>query len=295
MSYISVQFGYNQSKLFNINCQIDPLLDSVADGCYKEMGKFMKKREEFFNKEIASFKKKEQALLKKLERLEPPKVVEPPKEEIKAKDKKARGQSKDKPKPGEKKKSKKELQKEEEERKKKEEEEKERLRKEEEERLLRQLEEEKKRKEEEEKKAKEKKGPPPKGKKGEEEKKEEPVIETEEHKMAREKIEVQAQIEELKKQMDLYSNKLKHLQDYQVKVSEEEAKPKVIELCEKTGERKHLKASGEQYATGLLRERKAYVLVQIKKGANEEDVLENIVIDGACIRTPEEDIKWEEE
>ncbi len=74
------------------------------------MGKFMKKREEFFNKEIASFKKKEQALLKKLERLEPPKVVEPPKEELKAKDKKARGQSKDaKTKLGDKKKSKKEL------------------------------------------------------------------------------------------------------------------------------------------------------------------------------------------
>ena len=28
---------------------------------------------------------------------------------------------------------------------------------------------------------------------------------------------------------------------------------------------------------------------------NEEEVVENIVIDGACIRTPEEDIKWAEE
>jgi len=95
MSYISVQFGYNQNKLFNINCQIDPLLDSIHDGCYKEMQKFMKKREEFFNKEIAAFKKKETNLLKKMERLEPPKKEEAPKEEVKAKDKKARGQSKD--------------------------------------------------------------------------------------------------------------------------------------------------------------------------------------------------------
>jgi hypothetical protein len=47
------------------------------------MAKFMKKREEFFNKEIASFKKKEANLLKKLERLEPPKQPDPPKEEIK--------------------------------------------------------------------------------------------------------------------------------------------------------------------------------------------------------------------
>ncbi len=63
-------------------------MDSVSDGCYKEMSKFLKKREEFFNKEIAGFKKKEQALLKKMERLEPPKSLEPPKEEIKVKDKK---------------------------------------------------------------------------------------------------------------------------------------------------------------------------------------------------------------
>lgn len=70
--YVSVQFGYNQSKLFNINCQVAPLLDAVSDGCYKEMGKFMKKREEFFNKEISTLKKKESGLQKKLEKLEPP-------------------------------------------------------------------------------------------------------------------------------------------------------------------------------------------------------------------------------
>jgi hypothetical protein len=38
------------------------MLDAITDGCYKEMGKFMKKREEFFNKEIGALKKKEQAL-----------------------------------------------------------------------------------------------------------------------------------------------------------------------------------------------------------------------------------------
>jgi len=27
----------------------------------------------------------------------------------------------------------------------------------------------------------------------------------------------------------------------------------------------------------------------------DEDVVENIVIDGACIRTPDEDAKWAEE
>jgi mannose/fructose/N-acetylgalactosamine-specific phosphotransferase system component IID len=79
--FVSVQFGYQQSKLFNINCQIAPLLDAIHDGCYKEMHKFMKKREEFFNKEIAALKKKEQGLLKRMEKIDPPK--EPQKEEVK--------------------------------------------------------------------------------------------------------------------------------------------------------------------------------------------------------------------
>lgn len=56
-----------------------------------------------------------------------------------------------------------------------------------------------------------------------------------------------------------------------------------------------MKAAADQYATGLLRERKAYVLSKISKGPGDEEVIDNIVIDGACIRTPEEDIKWEEE
>jgi len=68
-----------------------------------------------------------------------------------------------------------------------------------------------------------------------------------------------------------------------------------VDLSEKTGERKHLKGSGEQYANTLLRERKAYVLVKLRRGENDEEIVENVVIDGACIRTPEEDIKWEEE
>ena len=56
-----------------------------------------------------------------------------------------------------------------------------------------------------------------------------------------------------------------------------------------------MKQAGEQYANGILRERKAYVLAKISKGAADEEVIENIVIDGACIRTPEEDLRWEEE
>ena len=67
MSFISVEFGYRQSKLFNINCQVAPLLDAVTSSAYAEMQKYIKKREEWFNKEIQSMKKKEAKRLKRLE------------------------------------------------------------------------------------------------------------------------------------------------------------------------------------------------------------------------------------
>ena len=72
---------------------------------------------------------------------------------------------------------------------------------------------------------------------------------------------------------------------------------KVIELSEKGagGERKFMKNSLDEFATELLRERKAYVLGQVKKNENDEEVVEPITIDGACMRTPDEDIKWAEE
>jgi hypothetical protein len=47
-------------------------------------------------------------------------------------------------------------------------------------------------------------------------------------------------------------------------------------------------------ASNLLRDRKAYVLARVYKNDNDEEVLENIVVDGACIRTPDEDIVWAE-
>ena len=57
MSFISVNFGYNQSKLFGTNCEIAPLMDAIHDECFKEMRQKLVDREEFFNKEIATFKK----------------------------------------------------------------------------------------------------------------------------------------------------------------------------------------------------------------------------------------------
>lgn len=44
----------------------------------------------------------------------------------------------------------------------------------------------------------------------------------------------------------------------------------------------------------MLRERKAYVFSTVRRDENDEEICEPVVIDGACIRTPEEDIEWAE-
>ena len=76
MSFISVQFGYQQSQVFNINCQVAPLLDAIEQQAYAEMVKAITKRQEWFNKEVAGMKKKEQKLLRRLDVLEAPKREE---------------------------------------------------------------------------------------------------------------------------------------------------------------------------------------------------------------------------
>ena len=71
--------------------------------------------------------------------------------------------------------------------------------------------------------------------------------------------------------------------------------PKNIELCETGGDRKFMRGSLDLCAKDTLTERKAYVLCHVLRNETDEEYTENIVIDGACMRTPEEDIKWAEE
>lgn len=67
----------------------------------------------------------------------------------------------------------------------------------------------------------------------------------------------------------------------------------MYELVEKGGDRKYCNNSLDEQACTILRERKAYVFAQVVKGEEEDQVL-NIEIDGACIRTPDEDLVWAE-
>lgn len=70
MSFISVNFGYNQTRIFATNCQIAPLMDAIHQECFKDMKTKLTEREEFFQKEITSFKKEQSKLEKKIESLE---------------------------------------------------------------------------------------------------------------------------------------------------------------------------------------------------------------------------------
>jgi len=222
--FINIQFGYQQSRLFNTNCQVAPLLDAINTACYQDMTKYIKKREDFFNKEIANFRKKEATLLKQLEKLN----EKPEEKETARKAEKIKNMTKEEKKKYEAEKARKA------------EEDKIRKEKEAEEARIKAEEEERKRKEEEEAALKANKGKKPAAK----DKKDEPVVEklveTEEQKKEKEKVEINKQLEELKIQIDQYQAKVNLCAVNMAKVAADAEAKKVIELCERTGERKHI-------------------------------------------------------
>ena len=61
-------------------------------------------------------------------------------------------------------------------------------------------------------------------------------------------------------------------------------------------ERKFLKAGSQEYANTILAERRAYTLVEMKPPVEEggEEEPKQIQFNGAAVRTPAEDIVWEE-
>jgi hypothetical protein len=284
MAFISVTFGYEQKKMFNINCEIAPLLDAINTEAYKEMRNKLTQREDFFNKEIKQFEKDKETFEKKLAKLEAP----PPEPKKEPTEKKARGG---------KKKTKAEIQAEKEAEEKRLEEE--RLQKEKEEEEKRLAEEAERIRKEEEEAAKNKKGGKDKGKKGAaEEAPVEEVAETPEQKKEREIGEVKAQIEELTLKIQAYTDKIKCAQDERANQEPEEKRKKELDLVEKaSGERKFLKAGSREFANSVLGERRCYQFVEVKAPAEEgaEEDLKPISMNGAAIRTPAEDITWEEQ
>ena len=84
-----------------------------------------------------------------------------------------------------------------------------------------------------------------------------------------------------------------------MKLESEKKRPKKTDLVEKASdERKFLAQGSRDLACSLLGERRCYKFVEMKKNPEDENADEEphlIKIDGKAIRTPDEDIKWEEE
>jgi hypothetical protein len=99
-------------------------------------------------------------------------------------------------------------------------------------------------------------------------------------------------MKELSEISTAYSGKVKLCLKEIKKVEAEEQVDKNLDLKTKTDERKFMGQNAEDRADTVLGAKKAYVLVKIKKNEADEEVMEDVLIDGACIRTPAEDIKW---
>ena len=88
-------------------------------------------------------------------------------------------------------------------------------------------------------------------------------------------------------------------QEERARQDPEELRKKVLDLVEKTsGERKYLKAGSREFANTVLGEKRTYIFVEMKKNLEDEtaeDEPAQISINGKACRTPEEDIKWDEE
>ena len=79
-------------------------------------------------------------------------------------------------------------------------------------------------------------------------------------------------------------------------MDDEEKRKKTTDLVEKQSqERKYLKMGSLEYVNTVLGERRAYTFVEIKKNSDDEDEPFPIKINGAAIRTPDEDIKYDAE
>lgn len=70
---------------------------------------------------------------------------------------------------------------------------------------------------------------------------------------------------------------------------------KVLDLEDKSGDRKFVKTKADLYANTFLTEKMSYVLGKIEKTENDDEEFKKINIDGAWVRTLEEDAAYEEE
>lgn len=118
---------------------------------------------------------------------------------------------------------------------------------------------------------------------------------TEEEKKEKERQLLNKKMEEVKDKITKLEAKLELIQKTADRLAEEAKADKVLDLEDKNGERKYVKTKADQYANTFLSEKMSYVLGKIVKNEQDEDEFKDVKIDGACVRTLEEDVNYVEE
>lgn len=256
--FVVVTFGYRQNRVYNINCQIGPLLDLVQRQCFADVQQFFTQKQRAFNKDIAEVTKKLEETKSKLNVLEHPPVEEEKKVEAPRGKRGGRQGSVPKVSPP-----------------------------------AEPVPEAKPPEVETPKvEVKAKPAAPAKGAKG---KKEVVVEELSPEEIARRKLEeekeaLRNEIASLQATIAKYNEKLGKMQT----TKETFAAPLLeIDLADRGGERKFLRMKLEEQACSLLAAKGTYVLVRRKSAETEE--FEPYTFDGYCVRTPEEDLTFVEE
>ena len=76
--FMIVNFGYRQSQIYNIDCQVAPLIDLITRQSHAELNRLLVAKEAQFNKEVADLAKKADGIKHKIYLLDNP---PPPEEE----------------------------------------------------------------------------------------------------------------------------------------------------------------------------------------------------------------------
>ena len=259
MSFIIVNFGYKQSKILGINCQVAPLLDAAHKLAIADANKAMASKEEQFNKLLEDIVNRQKAAQDRLEILNNP----PPEDESK---RQAARPPKKKP-----------------------EEDASAVNTTESKAEAPPVKEETKASPNKKMNAKEKKAAEEERKKTlAAQAKEEPAVpevsqeELKQQRIEAEKVTLDATIKESEVLLDSIGKKMIQLKKEKQKLN---APMTEFDLTDRAGDRKYLKTKMEEYANTVLAPKGQYSLVSI----NEEQEIEPFAIDGYAMRTPEED------
>ena len=252
--FISVNYGYKQSSVYNIDCQVAPLLDSIHKQAHSDSLSLLNSRLAFFKKETETINKNIAFKTKKLTQLED--NGEEEKQDKSFASRKSRNKS--------------------------------RQSKAEEEARIEEAKieqakaEEAKRQAEKAKETKQKRGKKPK----QEPERNLSPEELKQQQVEQEKEEIRKQIAEFSSVKEKIEDKINKIESYKEKFQEA---PEEIDLVDYTGNRKNLKTRLEEDASSVLNTKTNYQLVVVDtEGWNPWE------IDGYCIRTLEEDSNHQE-